>query len=297
MIYFIIIAALLVSVVLMNDFGWADLTGNKRNNVVFETRNKSYGAYEIRQKYSNRLIVAFFGSLGILTLAAFSPKFFTTTEKHTVVEKEPKGPIIHTFDNRKKEEIKKEEIFENKKVEKQQAPKKQDVSTVAANKPIATDKKQELDTVQKPKDAFVSNVNHIGKDTGVVAINPLTPKGGEGDGDCIDCPENIIKNGGELPITHVTKQAEFDYQNYFRKKLRIPEMVYDLGITKTKVYVDFVLDEEGNVTKVKIRKGEIPMLNDEVQRVAASMPKWSPAEYNHHKVKVRMTIPVSITLK
>ena len=170
MIYFIIITALLVSVALMNEYGWADLTGQTRNNVVFETRNKAYGAYEIRQKYSNRLIIAFFGSLGILTLAAFSPKFFVPAAKQVNVVENKRSVVTQIENPAEKKEEKKEEVFEQKKQE--SAPKKPDVSTVAAITPTPTDKPQLQDTTEKPKNAIVSNVTHKGDSLAIAGNVP-----------------------------------------------------------------------------------------------------------------------------
>jgi len=296
MIYFVIITVAFVGVILMNEFGWANLTGSIRNNVVFETRNKEYGAYEIRQKYSNRLIVAFLGSLAFITLAAFSPKFFPHTPKPTTEEK-LNGPAIDVKEmvNEKKEEPKKEEIRENK-VEKQQpAPKHPDVSTFANTTPKPTDKKQELDTLNKPDpNAIASNVNHKGDSTATATLPPgIIPKGtGGGTGECLDCPPPGIPTPAE-----VTEQAEFNYQKFFRDNLRIPDEVYNINKSEVKVYVGFVLDEEGNVTNVSIKKGVIPELDNEVKRVASIMPKWKPAKFNEHNVKVRMSIPIRITLR
>lgn len=294
MIYFIIVITALVGVVLMNEFGWADLTGSIRNNVVFETRNKKYGAYEIRQKYSNRLVVAFIGSLAFITLAAFSPKIFHTAKKETVTEENSGRKLVTEFKNPepKKEESKKEEIRENK-VEKQAAPKKPDVSTFANTTPKPTDKKQEVDTLNKPDpNAIAANVNHKGDSTATIPPGIIPPgTGGSGTGECKDCPPPGIPTPAE-----VTEQAEFNYQKFFRDNLRIPDEVYGM-VSEVKIYVGFILDEEGNVTNVSIKKGAIPALDNEVKRVASIMPKWKPAKFNEHNVKVRMSIPVKITLR
>lgn len=296
MIAIILAAVLVITVVLMNEYGWADLTGNTRNNLVFETRNKSYGAYEIRQKYSTRLLLGFFGALGFMTLVAFSPKFFPKSKPAIAVEK-GKGVLEVTFDNKENEkpEEKPEEKIPENKVEQPKQPSNPDISTFKSVAPIASDQKQPLDTAKVDPNAVASNQNHKGTATDSTGFVKKP-----GDGDCIDCPpvKKDPPTGGEIKgPAEVTEQATFEYMKFFQKNMRIPEVVYGLEEKKMKVYVSFVVDESGNVTNVAIKKGVVPALDNEVKRVAASMPKWKPAKFNENPVKVRMTIPVTVVLE
>lgn len=284
----IILAALVLGVVLMKETGWADLTGNQRNNLVFEKRNKAYGAFEIRRKYGNRLVFAFLCTMCILTMAAFAPRFLHQSATNTQTEKPNPKTETRIFDNEKK--VEKEEPP----LEKKEQPKKQDVSTVAKTPPAPSEIPQ-IDTTKTPDNAIVSNITHTGTDTSTL-IDPRIPIG-KSEGNCIDCkttppPPVEIRTQGE-----VTKQAEFDYQNYFRKNLRIPDHVTDLGLANGKVYVSFVVDEEGNVTNVNIKRGMVAELDNEIKRVTAGMPKWKPAQFNNNNVKVRMIIPISISFR
>ncbi len=62
------------------------------------------------------------------------------------------------------------------------------------------------------------------------------------------------------------------------------------------VYASFVVDENGQITDIKIVRGVSEGLNDEVIRLLKLMPKWTPGAKNGKPVKVRMTLPVVFKL-
>ncbi len=83
---------------------------------------------------------------------------------------------------------------------------------------------------------------------------------------------------------------------YLQKNTKYPDMEFDAGI-QGKVYVEFVVERDGSVEDVKIRRGVSPGLDKEALRAVKSMPKWSPGKMNGKAVKVRFTIPVDFKLK
>lgn len=63
-----------------------------------------------------------------------------------------------------------------------------------------------------------------------------------------------------------------------------------------KVYVNFVVDELGDVTKVKIIKGASKVLDEEAIRVINLMPKWEPGRMEGKAVKVSYTVPINFNM-
>jgi periplasmic protein TonB len=63
-----------------------------------------------------------------------------------------------------------------------------------------------------------------------------------------------------------------------------------------KILVDFVIDENGKVTMIRIKRGIDQYLDKEAIRVLESMPDWSPGRQNGQAVKVRLNIPIKCTL-
>jgi protein TonB len=83
---------------------------------------------------------------------------------------------------------------------------------------------------------------------------------------------------------------------YLQKNTKYPDMEFDAGI-QGKVYVEFVVDKDGSVEDVKIRRGVSAGLDKEALRAVKSMPKWTPGKMNGKPVKCRFTIPVDFKLK
>ena len=63
------------------------------------------------------------------------------------------------------------------------------------------------------------------------------------------------------------------------------------------MFVDFVIDEGGNVTDVHVSRGMHASLDEEAVRVISASPKWRPGRHRGEKVKVAMTVPVDFRLE
>src|ERR1051326_4443680 len=72
---------------------WSEVTGNERNEIVFERLNKTYGAYEIRTNYDNTLLKAF-SATGLLIVLLSAVYFIARVIPESVV-KVPDTGIVH----------------------------------------------------------------------------------------------------------------------------------------------------------------------------------------------------------
>ena len=63
-----------------------------------------------------------------------------------------------------------------------------------------------------------------------------------------------------------------------------------------KVYVQFIINSEGNIDDVVIVRGIHPLLDAEAKRVIESSPAWTPGKQSGKKVKVVFTCPVNFVL-
>jgi protein TonB len=287
--FIISIIVLGLIIVLMNEYGWADLTGKTRNDLVFETRNKAYGAYEIREKYSNRLLISFIGMLGFISIAAVSPKIFMNSKSPIENKSNNDNPVItQSIEKQEKKEEKKEEVIENK--EKKVEPPK-GAASQALVKPIPTHDLQKVDSTKITK-AIISNITSVG-DTSSTTNLKVVLNGGNGNNPCIDCDKDTT----EYTEAGVDKKAEFDYMKYISKNLHIPSNLSEMGVKTGKIHISFVVDENGNVSSASIKRGVYPELDNEARRVVSNMPKWQPAIKNGKPVKVRMIVPIKIVVE
>jgi protein TonB len=87
------------------------------------------------------------------------------------------------------------------------------------------------------------------------------------------------------------KMLEFIMQNII-----YPNSEKENGVVGS-VYIEFVIDEEGNPTEVKIaRTSGSRAFDDEAIRVIKSMPQWIPGKNCLGNVKVKYSIPIHFKL-
>ena len=63
-----------------------------------------------------------------------------------------------------------------------------------------------------------------------------------------------------------------------------------------KVYVQFVVEKDGSISDVTIRRGAHKLLNQEAIRVVKLMPNWVPGSTRGKTVRVRYTLPITFSL-
>ena len=83
---------------------------------------------------------------------------------------------------------------------------------------------------------------------------------------------------------------------YLIKRIRYTGEALEGKITG-KLYVRFVVDEEGFVTKVSVLRKIGYGLDEQVQSVLAQSPKWEPGLVKNTAVKTEMILPVSFNLR
>jgi TonB family protein len=98
-------------------------------------------------------------------------------------------------------------------------------------------------------------------------------------------------------IAEKMPEPPFDVTRFLSQNIRYPEKARDKNI-QGRVAVQFVVDEDGNITDIKVpNHNELAAeLEDEAARVVSIMPKWRPGRQHHKPVKVYYTLPVVFSL-
>lgn len=114
-----------------------------------------------------------------------------------------------------------------------------------------------------------------------------------------DFEEPIIEDV-ELPFIYVEDMPEFEggkmaFMKHIAKQVKYPRQAKNLGI-EGRVFVEFVIDKEGNITEVKAIKGIGAGCDEEAVRVIKNAPKWKPGKQRGKPVKVKMVLPINFTL-
>jgi len=114
-----------------------------------------------------------------------------------------------------------------------------------------------------------------------------------------DADKTVPANGEVYEVSE--KMPEFPGGNeamskFMVQNIKYPESAKKAGIQGT-VYVSFIVNSEGNVTKAEIQKSVSPELDAEALRVVNTMPVWTPGEQKGEKVSVHLTLPVKFKLQ
>lgn len=79
--------------------------------------------------------------------------------------------------------------------------------------------------------------------------------------------------------------------NYLAENIKFPEEAKEEGISG-RVFIQFVVEEDGTLASFKVMKGVHPLLDEEALRVIKTMPRWNPGIEKGKKVRVIYTIPI-----
>ena len=113
--------------------------------------------------------------------------------------------------------------------------------------------------------------------------------------------KNVVKRPGRDDVLTISEIAPAypggvkEMMKFLQKNIKYPVEAKEKGIKGT-VYVKFVVEKDGKVDDVLVKKGVNALLDKEAVRVVTSMPKWTPGKQNGTLVAVRYTLPVKFDL-
>lgn len=262
-------------------------------DIIFEGKNKEYGAYELRKTYNKRLVKAFIGTaiiILLLFLGYFLSNISGTTKKQALVV----------------EDVQLEDVQQEKKNQpppppppKVEPPKVEMVKFTPPKIVKDNEVKQEEKPPEQEKldDTKIGAVNQEGvKDDGITA--PPVSDAGKG---VVEAPKKDDEDYDKT-FTKVEIESEFPggsaaWLRYLNKNLRYPDDAVNNEIQGT-VVVQFIVDKEGNVSDVQAISGpDQGGLRDEAVRVIKKSGKWTPAIQNGRQVKSYKKQPIVFKLE
>jgi periplasmic protein TonB len=120
--------------------------------------------------------------------------------------------------------------------------------------------------------------------------------GDNGDiGDIIGEPEDEVVPFGGIAQPPVYPGGEAAMWEFLGSHLVYPDHARQIQLEGT-VHVTFVVDQFGNVTKVKVPREIGGGLDEEAMRVVKMMPRWTPGKQNGRPVKVAFHLPIIFKL-
>lgn len=111
-------------------------------------------------------------------------------------------------------------------------------------------------------------------------------------------PENA-QNEGEI-YEEVDVEASFpggstEMMQYIAHNVKYPEVSMENG-EQGKVFVQFVVNEDGTVGNIKVLRGVSKDIDIEAMRVVKNMPKWTPAKVDDKEVRTYARLPINFVL-
>lgn len=272
-----------------------DLISNEWADLVFQGRNKVYGAYQLRRGTSKRnivsmIFVAAVAAVAYLGLAAYNS--YQEAQK-AKFEAEMEASLLDA-----KKEAKVEKKTETPKVEQVQKVEKVK-SSIAFTPPVI-----KKDSEVKPEEEMKTQDEL--KET-KTAIGAFDVKGNDDAGgtilkavEDIAAPEPPKHEEEQNKIFEVVEQQpQFpggSVNGWIADHIKYPVVAAENGISG-RVVVQFVVERDGSVSQVRVVRGVDPSLDKEAQRVISSMPKWIPGKQNGQAVRSRFTVPVTFRLQ
>jgi periplasmic protein TonB len=247
------------------------------DDIVFENRNKEYGAYTLRKKYNRNVIIALIIGILILGTAVITPYLNAKAAENRSKRAERQVEI-------KMENL--DQPAEQIAPPPPPPPPPQDVVQQARYVPPVV-----VDSV-KPED----NVQLMTADQAQVEVK---------DAEVEEAPvqaEEVQENVDEAePFVVVEEMPMFPGGEaallaYIAEHTQYPEVAKENNI-QGKVIVRFCVTSKGGVDKVSILKGVDPELDKEAIRVVQTLPAFKPGKQGGKPVPVWYMVPINFTLK
>ena len=262
------------------------------DDIIFQARNRAYGAFHLRQQYRPTLSRALGLGVGLFLLGLGAPLLYdwiwpnqTLTNQSAMtevtLEKLPDSPA--------------EPPVPLPPVE--QAPA---VNTVRNLPPIVMPEADVVDenppaTVEQLQEATSGNQNAEG--TGDVEIiappETTTPT----------VLEKVVEAEPkpEAPFMMVEQQPDYPggmtaLRDFLSKNLNYPRDAASAGVAG-KVFISFVVNTDGSLTEIQVLKGIGFGCDEEAVRVMRKMPRWKPGKQSGRTVRVKFNLPISFTLE
>ena len=262
------------------------------DDLVFEFRNKEYGAFNLRRLYDRNMSKGMMVGLIFFLLLVFSPMIYakiqeltantdedlsmkevTLAEPPPIDPKKPPPPPPPKIDPPPiKDQIK----FVPPKVEK-------DEKVIEEEPPP---------TVDEIKDKEIADETKKGDETGVdeSLVEPEAP------------PPVIEEDPDDKKIFEFVQQrpefpnGEKALAQYLASNIKYPNIAKENGI-EGNVIIRFVVSKDGSISNATLLRGIGGGCDEEALRVVKTMPAWKPGKHNGKAVNVTYTLPVKFKLE
>ena len=247
--------------------------------IVFKNRNKEYGSYVLRKKYSRYLTISLIVGILILLSAAAYPLINAYLNKEKLLREKEKSVTAEML-NMPKEDLPPppppppppEALVEKVKFT---APK------VVEDTNVESDfGKQDLLSQNKNTEVPTEEVQVEEKEVKTQVIEQK-----------VEAEVFLIV---EEPPTFPGGEAAL--YKWLGENLKYPEEAKELGI-QGRVFVAFVVEPDGSTSNAVVKRGIGGGCDEEAIRIVKAMPKWGAGKQRGQPVRVQFNLPIKFTLQ
>ena len=278
-----------------------DLSSKEWRDLIFEGKNKDFGAYKLRQGSESRHNKAFFYVLiglvavcllifGYMKYEAYKTQKAEEEAKAKLEQQQKLAQMEAEKEEEKEEEVEQIEIDEVK-------PEAPQLATQLMTELLLTDTPKEDNEIKANAD--------IQKDNSVMST---FTQAGSDDIDLIkEHKEEVVQEKPreekkkEEVFTHVEQMPKFpggdaELYKFISNNLNYPAMAIENNV-QGRVVVQFVVTKDGSIGNVKVVRSVDRDLDNEAIRVCKKLPKFIPGKQNGQPVNVWYTLPVTFKLQ
>jgi len=251
------------------------------DEIVFEHRNKEYGAYELRKRYNKHMNTAFVIAISVFVISVSIPAIMDFLDTLAPIEADTNVELT---------------LVDAPPLDKDVPPPPPPPDppppvqeTIKFTPPVVTEEPIDEKDIPPPQDEIKVQVGTETKEgTGDIEL----PTDGDGK-DEIEAPQQIFTIVEQMPEFPGGEEELF---KYLGKNIKYPSMARENGITGT-VYVTFVVEGNGEISDVKKLRGIGGGCDEEAMRVVKAMPSWKAGKQNGKSVRVQYNLPIKFTLR
>lgn len=247
------------------------------DDLLFNKRNRDYGAYQLRKKYRSVLIFSIILASVIVSTSVLIP-FLITPKADNVLN----GNRSFTQLQLENLEPPKEEIYV--------PPSPPPPQSVHVEEIVKYVPPVVLDSVPVNEKSTLSTDDYMNQTT-----NSKVENGGTGTGDNMSGQEGTAT---DEPFVMVEVMPSFKggglekFREWVSKRTNYPQAAIDRKIRGT-VYLTFIVEKDGSVSSVTVVKGVDPLIDNEALKAISESPKWTPGLQRGEPVRVRYSIPMN----
>jgi len=257
------------------------------DEIVFENRNKGYGAYNLRKIYGGILAKSFVFGTAVFLVMVITPFIYMTIKAGEVKEE-----IVVSVDLTDIKDLPpppKEEL----EAPPPPPPPKKEEAPVEIIKDVVPEPKPNPEIEEPPKKieevvgTTIGTIDQKGEKKAEYIPPPPPVTGGTG------FASDMVHDIGEID-----QEAEFAggidrFRNLFQSRFDNSSLEGEEGILRTEI--TFVVERDGTITDIKANGSNADFNREAIRTIKTIKNKWNPAKLNGQVVRSRFRFPVTMT--